>query len=153
MGLDYKGHFEACASVNVWNEETKGMLFALSLRGQAQSVLGDLTTDRGQHYQTLVRSLQGRFSLPNQTDLYRVQLRERRQGPFDSISELGQAISRLTYMAYSSAPGEVHGTLAKDQFIDALIDSDVRIQIKQSRPANLNEVICLAEELETYNRV
>ena len=56
--LDYKCHFEACANVNGWSEEKKGMFLALSLRGQAQAVLGDLPTDRGQHYGTLVRSLQ-----------------------------------------------------------------------------------------------
>jgi hypothetical protein len=33
-----------------------------------------------------------------------------------------------------------------------LIDSDIRIRIKQSRPANLNEAISLAVELEAYNR-
>jgi hypothetical protein len=32
--LDYKCHFEACASVNGWNKETKGLFLALSLRGQ-----------------------------------------------------------------------------------------------------------------------
>lgn len=56
-------------------------------------------------------------------------------------------------MAYPTAPGEVRETLAKDEFIDALIDSEIRIRIKQSRPANLNEAISLAVELEAYNRV
>ena len=151
--LDYKCHFEACANVNGWNEEKKGLFLALSLRGQAQAVLGDLPTDRGQHYETLVRSLQERFSPPNQTDLYRVQLKERRQKPTETLSELGQSIRRLTNLAYPTAPGEVRETLAKDQFIDALIDSEIRIRIKQSRPVNLNEAISLAVELEAYNRV
>lgn len=151
--LDYKCHFEACASVNVWNEEKKGLFLALSIRGQAQAVLGDLPRDRGQHYETLVRYLQERFSPPNQTELYRVQLKKRRQRPLKTLSELGQAIRRLTNLAYPTAPGEVRETLAKDQFIDALIDSDIRIRIKQSRPANLNEAISLAVELEAYNKV
>lgn len=129
------------------------MFLALSLRGQAQAVLDDLPTDRGQHYETLVRSLRERFSPPNQTDLYRVQLKERRQKPTETLSELGQTIRRLTNLAYPTAPGEVRETLAKDQFIDALIDSEIRIRIKQSRPAYLNEAISLAVELEAYNRV
>ena len=151
--LDYKCHFEACASVNGWNEETKGLFLALSLRGHAQSVLGDLPTDRGQHYQTLVRSLQERFSPPNQTDLYRVQLKERRQRAMETLSELGQAIRRLTNLAYPTAPEDDRETLAKDQFIDALIDSGIHIHIKNSRPVNLNEAISLAVELEAYNLV
>ena len=71
----------------------------------------------------------------------------------ETLSELGQGIRRLTNLAYPTAPGEVRETLAKDQFIDALIDSDIRIRIKQSRPANLNEAISCAVELEAYNRV
>lgn len=55
-------------------------------------------------------------------------------------------------MAYASAPGEVRETLAKDSFINALTDSNMRIRIKQSRPQNLNEAIRLAVELEAYNR-
>ena len=106
------------------------MFLALSLRGQAQSVLGDMPTDRGQHYGTLVRSLQERFTPPNQTDLYRVQ-KERRQKATETLSELGQASRRLTNLVYPTAPGEVRETLAKDQFINALIDSEIRIRIKQ----------------------
>ena len=39
--LDYKSHFEACATLGHWSEEDKAMYLAVSLRGQAQSVLGD----------------------------------------------------------------------------------------------------------------
>ena len=129
------------------------MFLVLSLRGQAQFVLGDLPTDRGQHYQTLVRSSQERFSPPNQTDLYRVQLKDRRQRPLETLSELGQGMRQLTYLAYPTAPVEVRQTLAKDQFMDAQIDSDKRNRIKQSRTAYLNTAHSLAEELKAYNRV
>lgn len=130
----------------------KGLFLAVSLRGHAQSVLGDLPSDNGQHYSTLVRSLEERFSPPNQTDFYRVQLKERREKASESLSELGQAIRRLTNLAYASAPGEVRETLAKDSFIDALTDSEMRIRINQSRSQNLNEAIRLAVELKAYNR-
>ncbi|XP_062599620.1 uncharacterized protein LOC134261188 [Saccostrea cucullata] len=151
--LDYKSHFEACAVVNGWTDDKKGLYLAVSLRGQAQSVLGDLPSDTGQHYQTLVRSLEERFSPPNQTDLYRVQLKERRQRASESIPELGQAIRRLTNLAYASAPGDVRETLAKDAFVDALVDLEMRIPLTHlRRPQNLNEAIRLAVELEDYNR-
>jgi hypothetical protein len=74
--------------------------------------------------------LQERFSPPNQTDLYRVQLKERRQKAIETLSELCQSIRRLSNLANPTAPGEVRQTFAKDQFIDALIDSDIRIRIK-----------------------
>ena len=55
-------------------------------------------------------------------------------------------------MAYPTVPENVRDTLAKQHFIEALADSEMRIRIKQSRPQNLNDAIRLAVELETFNR-
>ena len=150
---DYKAHFEVCAALNGWSEIEKGMYLAVSLRGQAQGVYGNLgsgasSTDYGE----LVRALEERFAPPNQQELYRVQLRERRQKASESLSELGQDIKRLTNLAYPTAPTDVRETLAKEQFVDALFSSDMRLRIKQARPSNLNDAIRHAVELEAYNR-
>lgn len=40
--LDYRSHFDACAMLNNWGEREKGLYLAVSLRGQAQGVLGNL---------------------------------------------------------------------------------------------------------------
>ena len=40
--------------------------------------------------------------------------------------------------------------LAKDQFIDALPEEDMRLRIRQSRPANLWQALGAALELESY---
>jgi hypothetical protein len=98
-----------------------------------------------------VKALEERFAPPNQTELYRVQLTERRQKPAESLPELGQAIRRLVNLAYPTVPENVRDTLAKQHFIEALADSETRIRIKQSRPQNLNDAIRLAVELETFN--
>ena len=50
--------------------------------------------------------------------------------------------------AYPKAPAEVRETLSTEHFFDALVNSEMRIRIKQSRPANLNQAICLAVELD-----
>lgn len=98
---NYKAHFEACAQLNGWTEEQKGLY--LSLRGQAQGVFRNLGT-KTTEYKDLVRALEDRFSPPNQTELYRVQLRDRKQKATESMAELGQDIRRLTNLAYASAP-------------------------------------------------
>jgi hypothetical protein len=59
-------------------------------------------------------------------------------------------IRRLVNLAYLTVPESVRDTLAKQHFIEALADSEMRIRIKQSRPQNLNDAIRLAVELETY---
>ena len=90
------------------------------MRGQAQGVLGNLPEGDKCNYRLLCKALEERFSPTNQTELYRAQLRERRQKASDSLPELGQDIRRLTNLAYPTAPVEVKETLSKEQFIDAL---------------------------------
>ena len=77
-------------------------------------------------------------------DLYRVQLKERRQKPSETLPELGQAIRRLVNKSYPKAPAEVGETLSTEHFLDALVNSEMRIRIKQSRPANLNQAIYMS---------
>ncbi|CAG2219087.1 unnamed protein product [Mytilus edulis] len=148
--VDFKSHFEACAIINNWDEYEQGLYLAAALCGHAQSVFSDLPTDKKMNYETLVKSLEERFAPPNQNELYRVQLKERRQRASETLPELGQTIRRLVNRAYPLAPTEVKETLSKDYFLDALHDSEMRIKIKQSRPQNLNQAICLAVELEAF---
>ena len=97
-------------------------------------------------------ALEERFAPPNQTKLYRVQLRERRQTASKTLSAMGQDIRRLTNLVYPTAPCDVRETLAKEQFIDALHSSDMRLRVKQARPSDLNDAVRHAVELEAYNR-
>ncbi|CAG2190918.1 unnamed protein product [Mytilus edulis] len=126
---DYRSHFEACSSINGWDNLEKGLYLAASLRGQAQGVLGDLSDDKKSHFDQLVRSLEERFAPPNQSELYRVQLKERKQRASETLPELGQTIRRLVNKAYPTAPGEVKETLAKEHFLDALINTEMRATV------------------------
>ncbi|CAG2249541.1 unnamed protein product [Mytilus edulis] len=92
---DFKSHFDDCAVINNWDDQEKGLYLATALRGQAQGVFSDLPTEKRMDYTTLIKALQERFSPSNQTELYRVQLKERRQKASESLPELGQAIRRL----------------------------------------------------------
>ena len=149
--MDYKAHFEACAELNGWTIEQKGLYLSVSLRGQAQGVFGNLG-DGKPEYEDLVQALEERFAPPNQTELYRVQLRERRQKASETMAELGQDIRRLTNLAYPKAPTDVRETLAKEQFIDSLVNSEMRLKIKQARPVDLNDAVRHAVELEAFYR-
>lgn len=148
--IDYKSHFDACAAINNWSDRENGLYLAVSLRGAAHEVLGNVSSETGQQYDLLVEALEERFAPPNQTVLYRAQLKETRQRASETLTELGQAIRRLTCLAYPSVQMEVRETLGKEAFIDALVDSDMRLRVKQSRPQSLNEAIRLAVELDAY---
>jgi hypothetical protein len=148
---DYKAHFDACAKINKWTESEMGLYLAVSLRGQAQGVFGNLPA-KAHDYSALVQALQERFLPPNQTELYRVQLRERRQRASEQLSELAQDIRRLTNLAYPTAPADVRETLAKEQFIDSLHSTELRICTKQARPISLNDAVQHAVEMDAFYR-
>ena len=146
--LDYKSHFEACAKLGQWTEEEKGLYLSVSLRGHTQGVLGNLHESEQLNYAELIRALNDRFAPPDQMELYRLQLREKRQKASETLPELGQNIRRLTNLAYPTVPADVRKTLAKDCFVDSLASSDLRLKIKQARPLNLNDAVRHAVELE-----
>ena len=148
---DYKAHFQTCAEINDWSYLEKGLYLAVSLRGHAQGVMGNLSNNT-KDYNAIVNALEERFAPPNQADLYQAQLRERRQKAPESLSELGQEIRKLTNLAYPTAAEVLKETLAKDRFIESLISVDMRLRIKQGRPANLNDVVRHAVELEAFHK-
>jgi hypothetical protein len=80
---DYHSHFEECADLN----ESKDTYLAVPLRGNALGVLGNLQKDNTHGYEELVKVLEGRFAPPSQTELYRVQMKERRQRPGEMLLE------------------------------------------------------------------
>jgi hypothetical protein len=84
--------------------------------------------------------------------LYRTQQRERRQRAVETLTELGQDVRHLANLAYPTAPNDVRETLAKEQFIDSLIDVDMRLRKKQARPIKLNDAIKHAVELVAFNK-
>ena len=149
---DFKVHFEMVADLNNWEDVQKATYLAVSLRGAAQEVLGNLPQIQRQNYDLLVQALTQRFAPSNQTELHKVQLKARSRRRDESLTELGQSIRRLTGLAYPDAHQELVEILAKDHFIDALQESEMRLRVQQARPKTLNEAVHAAVELETFQR-
>ena len=147
---DYKVQFELLAELNCWDDTAKAVYLAASLRGSAQSVLGDLDGTRRRNYTALTAALGQRFGPENQTELFRVQLKNRVRKREETLPELAQAIRRLTRQAYPSADYQLQETLAKENFIDSLQDADIRWRVFQSRPDSLEDAVRVAVELEAF---
>lgn len=147
---DYKVQFELLAELNGWGDTAQAIYLAASLRGAAQSVLGDLDDKRRRSYSALTAALGQRFGPENQTELFRVQLKNRLRKREETLPELAQAVRRLTRQAYPSANYQLQETLAKEHFIDALQDADIRWRVFQSRPTSLEDAVRVAVELEAF---
>ena len=72
---------------------------SVSLRGSACQVMGTLPPGHRRDYRELVRALARRFAPENQSELYRVQLRNHGRKPNETLPELGQQIRTLVASA------------------------------------------------------
>ena len=68
----------------------------------------------------------------------------------ECLPELAENIERLTRLAYSNAAVEMIKVLAKDQFVDALHNEEMRLKVCQSWPSTLHQALEASLELESF---
>lgn len=67
--IDNTAHFEACSSINMWNDKQRDFYLVASLRGEAQKVQGNMHSDNACAYKDVCDALETRS--PQQTkELY-----------------------------------------------------------------------------------
>ncbi|KAJ8035018.1 hypothetical protein HOLleu_22092 [Holothuria leucospilota] len=129
----------------------RAMQLAANLRGQAQALLADLPEQERQNYYALVKALQQRFGAESQTGLYKALLRNRVRKTNETLPELAQDLKRQVARAYPDASVAMREALAKDYFIDALSDPDIRWRVFQTRPKTVQEACTIAVEMEAFS--
>ena len=95
-------------------------------------------------YPALVNIFQQRFGASGQTETHRTRLRCRRQQKNETLAELMQDIRRLMALAYPAPNEEVTEILARDVFIDALIDCEIALKVREREPKDLQHAYRLA---------
>ena len=75
----------------------------------------------------------------DQQELHRTRFKSRLRRREESLQELAEDIERLARLAYPLAPDDMKDLLAKEQFIDAILDGDTRLRLKQSKPQSLRD--------------
>ena len=143
--------FKLLSELNHWTEQQKATYLAISLRGQALTALTNLPEEQRGDFTALATALKNRFGNNHQAELNRAHLHSRTKKRDESLPELAEDVERLTRLAYPEAAETMIVVLAKDQFIDALPDEDMRLRIRQSRPPTLRQALETALELESYS--
>ena len=146
----YRTQFEMLARVNNWNEMEKATYLAVSLKGPALTMLSNIPRDNLYNYSLLIAALEARFGSTHQAELHRIKLKNRTRKREECLAELAEEVERLARLAYPEAPSEMLELLAKDQFIDALADGDMRLRTRQNHPKSLREALQTALELEAF---
>eukprot|EP00057_Strongylocentrotus_purpuratus_P020710 XP_011675184.1 PREDICTED: uncharacterized protein LOC105443567 [Strongylocentrotus purpuratus] len=148
---DYVSHFEACRMANSWSDGQAKVFLAASLRGAAIKILGNKTVDTSHiTYHELVNLLGKRFGPGQLAENYLLELRHRRQGPRETLQELGQAIRDLSTLAYPELSEDAQDRLARTHFSEAIEDQSIREGVFQSKPTTMDEVIQAALATDNF---
>ena len=121
---------------------------AISLKGAAATVLTNLPPEKRHDYAALTTVLDSRFGATHQTELNRMRLKSRTRRRDETLAELAD-VECLTCLPYPGATEDMIQVLAQDQFIDALVEEDMRLHIHQDKPATLRDALRIALELES----
>ena len=70
----------------------------------------------------------------------------------ETLPELGQTIQRLVSLAYPGCPPDIRDRLAKDHFLGALQDENLKLEIWRHHPSSLQEAIRVGVEWEAFLR-
>ena len=146
----YHTQFEMLAQINRWSDADKAAYLVISLRGPAATVLTNLPPAQRYNYAALTSALQSQFGTAHQTELNRMRLKARIRRREETLPELAEDVERLVRLAYPDATEPMVEVLAKDQFVNSLPEEDMRLRIRQHRPATLRAALETALELESY---
>ena len=150
---DFQQHFEACKGLNQWNDSEAASYMLASLQGEALRYVSGMSTEVRHSYKELTILLERRFGSAKQAENFLAELRHRRQGPRETLQELGQAIHELAIKAYPEIPANARGRLEKAHYIDAVDSQLIREGIHRARPSTLDEAIQAALETENFEKV
>jgi hypothetical protein len=144
----FLAHFEVCARFNSWTIEQKVSWLQWALKGRAQQVLWDLPPSQVASYESIVHALRQRFGSEHKTELYKLELRNRKRGSRESLSDLMQDIRRLMVLAYSATTSEMWESVAINAFLEALDDPELALEVRNVvRPhwTQLIEMLCCSK--------
>ena len=123
--------FNIIADMNAWNDQEKAAFLASSLTGTALNVLSNLPPERRHNFESLVKALDSRYGNAHRTELARARFKNRIKQKDESLPALAEDIERLARLSYPDASESITDTLARDQFVDALPDENMRLRLKQ----------------------
>ena len=141
-------HFEDCAVINGWSDERKAQFLAVRMRGAALLQLQGLATGVRENYTTLKGALREKFVPKERIELHKAEFRARHRERDEKLPDLASSLRRLVSRAYPEAVLDLQDSLAKDQFIDALEDREIRMKLRESGPKTLDEAVSHALQIE-----
>ena len=144
----FHAQFELLADAAGWSVKVKALQLAMCLADDTLSCLLLLSPEDRGDYVALVGALRRRFGLFVKPGLMRSELCNRRRKPGETLRALTNDIESLSRRAYAHMPPAVQSELARDQFLQALSPTELRMQTQLAHPQTLQEALEMAIERE-----
>jgi len=123
---EFLSQFLLIARANNWDETTKSVALAASLRGKARTVLETVENLENLNFAELKSKLELLFEEGNLTQNYYSLFTNRKQKFGEDLASFGAEIERLSRLAYHEYPYSIRDKIACAQFVSALSDNFVR---------------------------
>ncbi|XP_071139789.1 uncharacterized protein [Mytilus edulis] len=149
---DYLVHFEQVAEWNEWNDLERAKQIVMSIRGPAQKILSTLSKQDLGNYNKIKESLNNRFNPREKEAAYVCEFEARRHSKDETVSEYGQALRRLGYMAFPNEKqdSEMMEKVLINKFIRGLNNLDLQKHVQFQRANTLDTAISYAIEYEAF---
>ena len=92
-----------------------------------------------------------RFGEVNQADRYRIEVKNRKRQPGETLRSLYSDIRRLVALALPGFDRKARETMASDYFIGALNDPDFALKVRERSPKDLDTALRIALQLEVWS--
>ena len=142
--------FEIVAKRNCWDNYERADFLKCSLTGEASRILRDLSDDAS--YEDVVVKLRQRYGSIEQLESFRMELKNRRRRPGETLAHLLKDIRRLFMLAYPGPPSYMSELIACDAFITALNDRELMLKVMEREPSSLDQAFKIAERMELYKQ-
>lgn len=138
------------AEWNEWDIKQKGEQLVMSFDGEAMKLLGELSSDILHDYELLVLELNRRFDPVERAQAWKIEFRNRKRVPNETIMQYAQALKRIVIKAFPNMHSSAQEQWVLDQFSLGLGNIDVQRHVQFGHPKDLNAAISLAIEYEAF---
>ena len=134
---EYLNQFISIVEYAEWTDEEAAVTLMSKLKGEALTVVSSLDDHS---LRALTTTLRQHFSV-DQKEIAASKLNGRVQQAGETLQSLSIDVQRLVKRAYPEADDEIRDRLAKDSFVNAIGDRNIREKLRDKNPATLSQTL------------
>ena len=144
--------FKNCAEHNKWERAQKLVYLRSLLDKEVVNVLWVYGKEVTESLSGLTNILKMRFGGISFADKHRIEIRNRRRTPNETLQSLHIDIRRLAALAFPTMEHRTHEVISCGYFLDALADPDFALKIRERHPEDLDSALRIALQLEVWTK-